>query len=248
MNVFQAELKYFLRSPLIWLVLAVSAFISAWSFLLTLDLFTSLQVKFATMSDAPNITQGIVFPLLTAQSKILMLVIAIVGGLSFARLADANGWSLLISAQCSDMKIIMHKYLALLVVMFIFVVPLLLAIISLVLLSDIELWPVLLAMAGLFLLLMWMGAISMLLSSFVNNSGFAILLNLVFFMLLWLFSQSANDGSYGKNWIEVLSPYYHFVQFQSSYISLASLLYFVAGTVFILGFVRIRLVHKRYSL
>lgn len=248
MNIFQAELKYFLRSPLIWLVLAISAFITAWSFLLIMDLFTSLQVKFANMSDAPSITQGIVFPLITAQAKILILVMSIIGGLSFARLTDANGWSLLIAAQCSELKITIHKYLALLVVVFIFILPALLAVFSLVFLADIELWPVLLAIIGLCLLLMWMAAVSMLISSFVNNSGFAILLNLVFFMLLWLFSQSFKDGSFGKNWIEVLSPYYHFIQFQSSYISMASLFYFMFGTGLVLWFVRLRLVHRRYHL
>ena len=248
MTVFQAELKYFFRSPIIWLILAFSAFVSAWSFLLTVDLFTTLQVKFASMSDAPSITQGIIYPLLKAQAKILMVVVAIIGGLSFARLADINAWSLLMGAGCGELKLVRQKYWALVLVLLIFILPSLLAIVSLVFMADIQWWPVILAIGGLLLLLLWMTAIAMLVSSFVNNSGFAILLNLVLFMLLLLFAQSVNDVSWGKNWIEVLSPYYHFIQFQSSYISWATVLYFVLGVLLSLWFVSIRLKHKRHHL
>ena len=248
MTVFQAELKYYFRSPIIWLILSFSAFVSAWSFLLTIDLFTTLQIKFASMSDAPSITQGIIFPLLKAQAKILMVVVAIIGGLSFARLADINAWSLLLGAGCSEWKLVRQKYWALVLVVLIFILPSLLAIMSLVFMADIQWWPVLLSIGGLLLLLFWMTAIAMLVSSFINNSGFAILLNLVLFMLLLLFAQSIDDGSWGKNWLEVLSPYYHFIQFQGSYVSWATVLYFMLGILLSLWFIRIRLIHKRHHL
>lgn len=248
MTLYQAELKYYLRSPVIWLIVAVSAFIAAWSFLLSIELFTTLQVKFAGMSDAPTIVQGIVFPLLSAQSKILIIIVAIVAGLSFSRLSNNNSWSLITSAQMSDWKIIQHKYLAVLFVCLIFILPAIVAILSLMFIVGLQILPVFIALVGLLLLLLWMLALGLLLSSLVNNTGFAILLCIVSFMLLWLLSQSAIDAEWGKNWIQVFTPFYHFKQFTTDTISWASVFYFLTGTVLFLWMTKIRLMQKRYCL
>ncbi len=248
MTLYQAELKYYLRSPIIWLIVAVSAFIAAWSFLLSIELFTALQVKYAGMSDAPSIVQGIVFPLLSAQSKILIIVVAIIAGLSFSRLSQNQSWSLISSAQMSDWKIIQHKYLAILFVCLIFILPTIAAVLSLMFIAGLPLLPVFIALVGLLLLLLWMLALGLLLSSLVDNTGFAILLCIVSFMMLWLLSQSAVDAQWGKNWVQVFTPFYHFQQFTTDYIPLASVFYFVTGTVLFLWMTKIRLIQKRYSL
>ncbi len=248
MTLYQAELKYYLRSPVIWLIVAVSAFISAWSFLLAIELFTTLQVKFAGMSDAPTIIQGIVFPLLSAQSKILIIIVAIIAGLSFSRLSHNQSWSLITSAQMPGWKIIQHKYLAVLFVCLIFILPAIVALLSLMFITGLQILPVFIALVGLLLLLLWMLALGLLLSSLVNNTGFAILLCIVSFMLLLLLSQSTIDAQWGKNWIQVFTPYYHFKQFTTDYIPLASIFYFVMGTVLFLWMTKIRLIQKRHCL
>lgn len=248
MTLYQAELKYYLRSPIIWLIVAVSAFIAAWSFLLSIELFTALQVKFAAMSDAPTIVQGIIFPLISAQSKLLILIVSIVAGLSFARLSHNNSWPLISSAQITDWKIIQHKYLAILLICLIFILPTVIAILSLVLIVGLQFLPVFIALVGLLLLLFWMLALGLLLSSLVNNTGFAILLCIVVFMLFWLLSQSSIDAQWGKNWIQVFSPFYHFKQFTSDYIPFSSIFYFVVGMALCLWATKIRLIQKRYYL
>ena len=248
MTLYQAELKYYLRSSVIWVIVAVSAFIAAWSFLLSIELFTALQVKYAGMSDAPSIVQGIIFPLLSAQSKILIIVVSIIAGLSFSRLSQNQSWSLISSAQLSDWKIIQGKYLAILLVCLIFILPTIAAVLSLMFIAGLPFLPVFIAFVGLLLLLLWMLALGLLLSSLVDNTGFAILLCIVSFMTLWLLSQSAIDAQWGKNWIQAFSPYYHFKQFTSDYIPLASIFYFVVGTFLSLWATNVRLIQKRYSL
>jgi ABC-type transport system involved in multi-copper enzyme maturation permease subunit len=248
MTLRQAELKYYLRSPIIWLILAITAFISAWSFLLSIDVFTSLQVKFAGMSDAPTITGGIIIPMVLAQSKLLIIIVAIIAGLSFARLSDNHSWFLITSCQLSEWGIIYQKYSALLIIILIFILPTLLALACLAIITGAQLIPVALAILGLLLLLMWMSALAMLISSFVSNSGFSILLCLFALLFLWVLSQSAVESEWGKNWLQALTPFYHFKKFSSDYVSFSSVLYFLMGTVLNLWLVKIRLIQKRYVL
>jgi len=248
MNLLQAELNYYLRSPIIWIILALSAFVSAWSFLLSVELFTTLQVKFAGMSDAPTITKGIIFPLIGAESKILIIIVSIIGGLSFARYTETYSLHLVTNSLLTDTQIIKQKYIAIFLISLLFIVPTIAAIVSLVFISKIQIYTISIAILGLLLLMIWMLAISMLISIFVSNTGFSILLCIVIFMGLLLISQSDLDSSWGKNWIQVFSPFYHFKQFTNDYLPLSSICYFAVGSILSLWLVKIRLMHKRYML
>ncbi|MCF6288378.1 MAG: hypothetical protein L3J53_03970 [Proteobacteria bacterium] len=248
MTLFQAELKYYLRSPIIWLIVTLMAFISAWSFLLSIEIFTSLQVKFSGMSDAPTILQGIIYPVLAAQSKIIIVVVAIIAGLSFARLNNNHAWILLLGAQRSELKIVWQKYIAILLVSLIFIAPAILAIICLSVIVGLDFLPILVVILGLLLLLMWLLSVAMLLSSLVNNTGFAVLLVIVVFMVFWLMSQATLGQEWGKNWLQVLSPFYHFQQFMSNQLTYAAIFYFFSGIFLGLWATKLRLMHKRYSL
>ncbi len=248
MTLYRSELKYFLRSPTIWLILCLTAFISAWTFLLSIELFTTLQVKFAGMSDAPTVTQGILAPFISSQAKILLFVTAIIGGLSFSRLSHHNGWSLLHLSHSSELTIVRQKYLASLLVCLLFILPSIVAIAGLTLISHSPLVPILMMVIGLFLLMMWMLALTMMISSFVNNSGFAILLSLIVLMALLIISQSSLGAEWGKNWLQTFSPFYHFFQFSQTAIPLASVCYFIFGVFVFLWVVKVRIVHKRLVL
>jgi len=248
MTLYQSELKYFLRSPVIWLIMSLTAFISAWSFLLSIELFTVLQVKFAGMSDAPTITQGVIAPFISSQAKILVFITAIIGGLSFARLSHNNGWSLIHLSYFSEFKLVTQKYFALLLVCLLFILPSILAVMSLTFISGSQLLPIMMMLLGLLLLMLWMVALTMMISSFVNNSGFAILLSLIVLMALLLISQSAIGAQWGKNWLQILSPFYQFFQFSKNTVPLASLGYFIFGIIIFLWVVKIRIVHKRLVL
>jgi ABC-type transport system involved in multi-copper enzyme maturation permease subunit len=248
MTLFQSEIKYFLRSPIIWLILSLTAFLSAWSFLLSIELFTALQVKFAGMSDAPTITQGILTPFISSQAKILVFITSIIGGLSYARLSHNNGWSLLHLVQYSEFKIVWQKYTALIMVCFLFILPALIAIISLIIISDSQWLPTILMSGGLVLLMLWMVALTMMLSSFFNNSGFAILLSLIVLMALLLITQSGLGAEWGKNYLQIISPFYQFFQFSKNTIPIASIAYFVFGIMLFLFVVKVRITQKRHIL
>jgi len=248
MNIFQAEIKYYLRSPLIWVVVALSSFISAWSFLLAIDIFTTMQVKFAGMTDAPTIVQGIIIPVISAQSKLLLLIAPIIAGLSFARLSSNNGWTLINANLSSEFSYVKQKYTAIFSLSLIFLIPSLVGIILLVIMAKISIYQLSFAFLGLLLLMMWMLSLCMYISSLINNSGFAILMCLVILLVLWVLSFSGIDATWGKNWIQVFSPQYHFQKFLTPYVPYSSFVYFIAGTVFSLWATKIRLIHKRYVL
>ena len=248
MSIFHAELKYYLRSPIIWFIAAISAFLSAWSFLMGIELFTAMQVKFAGMTDAPTIVEGIIFPIISAQAKLFLLVVPIIAGLSFSRLSNNNGWSMVNVYALSELSFINQKYLACFLVTLLFIIPTFFAVILLSFMTKISLLPVFFGMSGLFLLLLWTLGLCMYISSLVSNSGFAILLCLVVLLMLWVLYYSGVDSQWGKNWIQVVSPNYHFRRFFSSYLPYSSILYFVAGIFFSLWAIKTRVIHKRYLL
>ncbi len=248
MNLFQSELKYYLRSPIIWVIMSLTAFLSGWSFLMSVDIFTAMQIKFVGMSDAPTLLQGIVTPVITAQTKVQLLIIAIIGGLSFARLNTNNGWSMIVSNQLNEWEIVRQKYLANLVVVFLFVLPVVLSIMVLAYVANLDFLVIIVVIMSLLLFIMWMLAIALLLSCLVDNSGFAILLCIVVFIFLWLLSQSTTNVEWGKNWIQVISPFYHFKQINNEVINMASIFFFVCGTFLSLSLTRLRLLHKRYTI
>ncbi len=239
---------YYLRSPIIWLVLAMSAFVSAWTFLLLIDLFTAMQVKFNGMTDAPTTVQGIIYPVISAQAKLLILVVSIIAGLSFSRLHNNNGWTLVNSYAGSDLNFVLQKYMAGLLVSLVFVLPALLSIIALSFMTSMSVLPIVYAILGLLLLLMWMMALGMFISSLVNNSGFAILLCMVVLLILWVISYSSLDMTWGKNWIQVFSPQYHFQQFLTPYLSISTLFYFIADILILIMAINFRIKHRRYRL
>ncbi len=248
MNLFKAELSFYLRSPVIWIIMALVALFSAWSMLMSVEVFTGVQVKFANMADAPSITQGVFYPIISSQVLVMVFVVAIVGGLSFSRLSQNNAWVLLIGSQKSDWINVLHKYSALITVVLLFLLPGLLAICTLLLMTEVPLIPIIIALFGLLLLMMWMLALSLFISSLVNNTGFAILLNLLILSVLFYFSQSVLGDQWGKSWLQSLSGFSHFSLFLSPTIGLSSLLYFIFGTLVFLMAATARISHKRYQL
>ena len=248
MNLFKAELSFYLRSPVIWIIMALVALFSAWSMLMSVEVYTGVQVKFANMADAPSITQGVFYPIISSQVLVMVFVVAIVGGLSFSRLSQNNAWVLLIGSQKSDWINVLHKYSALITVVLLFLLPGLLAIYTLLLMTEVPLIPIIIALLGLLLLMMWMLALSLFISSLVNNTGFAILLNLLILSVLFYFSQSVLGDQWGKSWLQSLSGFSHFSLFLSPTIGLSSLLYFIFGTLVFLMAATARISHKRYQL
>ena len=200
------------------------------------------------MSDAPTITQEILTPYLSSQAKILVFITSIIGGLSFSRLNHNNGWELLHGAQRSAFKLMVQKYLALVVVCLLFITPALLATVSLIIVSLNPWLQVVILMLGLVLLMLWMLALTMMLSSFVKNSGFAILLSLIVLMTLLLITQSSLGDEWGKNWLQLFSPFFHFIQLSKNRIPITSIYYFLFGIIMFLWIAKIRIVHKRHTL
>lgn len=247
MSLLKLEITYFLRSPVIWIIVALMAFITAWSFLLAVELFTSMQVQFAGMSDAPTIMQGIVFPVIFAQAKLSILIVSIVAGLSFSRLHNDNGWFLILSSPQSGFSTVIQKYFAILTIIGVFLIPFVSAMCFMYMLSDISSYQLFVAFSGLILLNLWMSAFAILISAFINNSGFSILLNMVLLFGMWGMSASVLDDSWGKNWLQTLSPQYHFKQFLAENLSLSSVYFFVSGIVILLWLTSLRLHNKRYK-
>lgn len=233
---------------MIWVVMAVFAFVSAWFFLMSTELFMTIQTRFAGMSDAPTVMSGIVFPMITMQAKLSVFIVSIISGLSFSRLQHENGWFLILSNPQSEILTVGQKYIAGLFVSILFQMPLIFALGFLGFQSTLPFLPLSIALAGLFFLIAWMAAFALFISTWVNNSGFSILLNIIGLLALWSLSNSVLDSSWGKNWMGLLSPQYHFRQYLTDKLALESIYYFLMGTAVLLFAASVRLQHRRYKL
>lgn len=248
MNHFQAEKVYFFRKPLIFVIFALLSLTFSWGFLSLIDVFQANQIKFSGMTDAPSVLEAVVFQALQWQVKLLLVLCSIIGGLTYARWNQNNLHSFYLQSSQSTPHWVLSKFAFAIFLMLIFSLPSLLQIFYVYVKAEQFSIRIVSALCGWLLVLAWMIAFTQFISSLLKNSAFAILLNIVVLGFSWFIGFSLTDNSWGKNWIQVLSPSYQFQQFLTVQISLASVVYFLFGIGILLLATTLVLKHRRIKL
>ncbi len=221
------ERLFLWRSPAIWLVLALLTFSSAWLFWLMVDRYVQLQTSFADLAQPPAVTSHLLVPFFKTVAQLALMLMAVISGMSVAQERSQGTW---IHVFQQANRLVLNKWLASWSVSLVLLLVLVLAWWCLDSASQIHQPVVALSLLALLLLMGWLQALGMYISSLSEQSGMAILLSLVVFTLLWMLGENQALAAYGVNWLSLMSPLKHFDWLSSGQLSWASVLYFVLGT------------------
>lgn len=229
LSITQKDLVSIWRGPLIWLVLAIISFVSAWLMWQMIDRYVSLQTSFSALPNPPNITSTLWQPFVMTLAQLMMLPVALTTGLSLAQeRAQQTMWYLLIN-RSSTGTVIWQKYKAqLMIILFAW----LMMIISVLLLSaggNVSTVMIFTSALGMSLYLIWLLALGLMISAALQSTGTAVLMNLLVFILFWLIGYESNDQGFGLNWLLLLSPVHHLRWLCAGELSISSLIYFLGG-------------------
>ncbi len=248
MNITQKDIKSTWRSPIIWLLLSVMSFMMAWLFWQMIDRYDSLQASFVNLPNPPTITQTLWVPFVLIAAKFLMLLVAMTAGFSFAQeKSQGTLWYLMIN-QHSHFHLVVAKFKAQLLILG-FVLLQLVVVAWLLFTGGTVNWiQIVVGAFGLVLFTVWLIALGQLFSSHCQNTGTAVLLNVVVFILLWMLGGDVVSQDYGLNWLILISPAHHLRWFCAGEVGLSSLLYFVLGATTFMWLTALKLKQLRRTL
>ena len=108
------ELRRLAVRPLAWAIAALTIAWLAWSFVLGLGQFLGAQVRLAGMADQPGFTDLVAIPLLAELAKLAFLVVPLMTMSLLAGERRTGTLALLTSTGLAPWRIVMGKYLAVL--------------------------------------------------------------------------------------------------------------------------------------
>ncbi|WP_162846842.1 ABC transporter permease [Marinicella litoralis] len=234
MNITKKDIGSLWRSPLLWVVLSLIAFIAAWLLWQRLDRYIGLQASFATLPSPPNITHALWVPFILTLAKLLLLIIAMTTAKAFAEeRAHKTLWYLLINKQ-TYYHVVWAKFKAQWMILLFVWGQLSVAAFLLATGGELNWTQSLVGLFGISLFTLWFVSLGMLISSFCQSTGTAVLLSSVVFVLLWVIGGESVGQEFGLNWLHLISPVQHLKWFCQGEISLSSLFYFIGGGIVLL--------------
>jgi ABC-2 type transport system permease protein len=221
------ELRSLFLSPLAWAILAVVQGLSAYFFLLYVDLFLQLQPRLAAMPSGPGLTNIVVAPLFSTAATILLLVVPLLTMRLISEERRAQTLSLLFSAPLSMTEIVLGKFFGLLGFLL-----LMLALIGLMPLSlltggglDLGLWAA--GLLGLALLLTSFCSIGLYISSLTQQPAVAAVGTFGLLLLLWIINLAGTTGDKGSGLLQYLSMLSHYEALLKGLFSSTDIIYYV---------------------
>lgn len=229
---YHKELKNLWGRPRIWLILALLGFVISWLFLHMLDRYLALQPELLKLSVPPDMTEALLLPLGQNLIKMMLLVVAVTAGGSVAqeRQEDTLYYMLRIPVTPWYRLPIVQKFKSHL---WLTIFPLLtiVAVATLLMMGGTVDWLMVCALLlAVLLCCAWLIALALWLSTMTNQSGFAVLMTLVVFMVMWVVGGQPVLDQYGVNWLNLILPEQHFNWLSRGHINLSSIIYFCAGT------------------
>lgn len=246
-DISQKDKRTIWRSPLIWVVMAIISFIAAWLFWQMLDRYIALQNNLVNLPNPPNITGALWTPFFLTVSKLLTLLVAFTTAIAVTQEKSQNTlWYLLINQQ-SIFSVVLAKLKAQLPNLIFTLLILMIAALLLHVGGQLNLLLVLFSFLGMVLYLIWLTALGMFVSSMIDSTGAAVLLNLLVFGVFWFLGGEQVAQGFGVNWIHLFSPAHHLRWFAQGELSLSSLVFFVFGTFLFLWLLTLNLQNTKNS-
>jgi ABC-2 type transport system permease protein len=225
--ILRRELRSLFLSPLAWALFGVMQLLLAWLFLVQLEQYLELQPRLGALAAAPGVTDLVAAPLLDSAAVITMLLLPLLSMRLFSEEYRSNTFSLLLAAPVSLTRIVLGKYLALLVPLWIMLLLAVLMPLSLLLGGSLDLGKLAAGVLGLALQLAAFGAIGLFLSSLTARPAVAAVSTYGLLLFLGMLQLTADAKTGGSALFAWLSPAGHFQQLLSGLVRSGDLCYFL---------------------
>jgi len=236
------ELRSLFSMPSTWFVLAALQFIFSWFFLEMLQAFLDIQPQLAQLANAPGATATIASPMFNMVALLLMMLAPMFTMRLIAEERRNQTLALLLSAPVSNRHIVLGKFFGLLFFLAILTagVPLMLCTLALGTHLDVGLLSS--NMLGLLLLTSSYIAVGLYVSALTSQPIIAAIGALAVLAGLWL----ADIAAAAENSLfHLISPLYHFRNFNTGLLDSADVAYFVLFTAMFLLLAMKRLQNNR---
>ena len=221
------ELRSLFSMPSTWFVLAVLQFIFAWFFLEILQTFLDIQPQLAQLANSPCVTATVSTPLFNMVALLLMMLVPMFTMRLIAEERRNQTLALLLSAPLSNRHIVLGKFFGLLIFMVILMsgVPLMLC--TLALGTHLDIGLLFSNILGLLLLAASYVAVGLYVSALTAQPVIAAIGALAILVGLWLADIAA--AAENSAW-HLISPLYHFNNFNTGLLDSADVAYFMLFT------------------
>jgi len=225
------ELRSLFAVPSTWFVFAALQSILAWFFLARLEAFLEVQPQLAQLANPPGVTSIIAVPMFDTVALLLMMLVPLFTMRLIAEERRNQTLALLLSSPLPGSRIVLGKFIGLLVFLAILLggVPLMLY--TLALGANIDHGLMLGNILGLLLLASSYVALGLYISALTAQPLIAAIGTLAALFGLWLIDIGAMDES--SPW-HLLSPLHHFRNFNSGLLDSSDAAFFVLFTALFL--------------
>jgi ABC-2 type transport system permease protein len=221
------EVRRLFVQPLAWVLLAATLSVLAYFFLLTLQGFLVLMPKITGNPAAPGVTDLVALPLLRAIASVLLLIVPLLGMRTFAGDRQAANLPLLLASGVTDSRIVLGKYIGLLVFLFLFVALAVAMPLSLQEGTALDLGRLAAAAVGLALFAAALAAFALCASTFAQQPAVAAGLALAVNLLLWMLDAGARYEGVTSDFVNYLALPTHLEPFFQGIVASVDVMYFV---------------------
>jgi len=221
------ELRRIFLTPLAWVLLAAVLAVIGYFFLLSLGAFLALMPKIAGMADAPGVTDLVVLPLLRATASLLLIVAPLLGMRAIASDRQNGSLTLLLAAGVGDARIVIGKFIGLLVFAVVFILLSTAMALSLDVGTSLDLGRIGAAVLGLILFAAALIAIAVATSSTTQSAPLAASVALIVNLLLWMLDAGARYEGVSSTFINYLALPTHLEPFLHGIVASVDVVYFL---------------------
>ena len=202
------ELRRLFVRPLAWVVGALTLAWLAWNFTLLLGSFLGAQIRLAALPDGPGYTDLVAVPLLAKLAELGFLVVPLLAMSALAGERREGRLSLLLGMGLPPSRIVLGKYIALLLWLLAWLALTLAMPLALAHATSIDWGKLAAASLGTALLLAALAALGLACSAFASHPAIAAAAALVLTLGLWavnLGAQMAGVEDGALNWLAMSS-------------------------------------------
>jgi ABC-2 type transport system permease protein len=226
--IFAKEFKSLILSPLAWSIMAVLQWVISFQFLAHIEKYLQLQQQSVSL----NVTDIIIVPLYGAIAITLLLITPILTTRQISGEFKNNSMSLLLSSPVSVTAIVLGKYFAVCLFLYLNIVLLSLMPLSLIWGAAIDLTQIAAAILGVMLCVSAFVALGLFLSSLTHHPSVAAASSLGLLLFLWLINWVASSGEFSL--LAYFSLLYHLKDFIMGSVSSEHISFFVLFTGYFL--------------